>query len=120
MPTSGPYILQVVQQVAPTSDAGLMQSPLWPLQSAMRDKLQTATNSADLNGSQIARLTATSNDVENLFGQYTTYGSLSKLRDAIYAIVDPNNGLDLSDDPTLTQLQQDILNLPQWNDTLPS
>lgn len=116
MSLSGPYILQTVN---PDPDADLKQSPLWPLQQALRAGFKAATNSTAAVPAQTARVTAARTNVESLFASWRDYDSITKLRDAIRIIVVPPR-LDLANDPLLSGFQTQLLALPQWSDTLPS
>lgn len=116
MPVSGPYILQVFNQVKPDPDYALRPSPLWPLQSALRAAFAAAANNSGVTSDQISRVSGARSEVESLFAQWRVIAAV-KLRAAIRASISPPN-LDLANDPVLNGFQTMILALPQWGDSV--
>lgn len=94
------------------------QSPLWPLQSAMRGIFTGAVNSGAATNEQAARVGGVYNDVEHWFGQWQKIAPV-RLRAIIRAIVTPP-ALDLANDPVLSGFQDALLSLSHWEDSLPS
>jgi len=99
-------------------ESTLRQSPLWPLQKAMRELYMGAQNSG-VTEAQVARVESTRLTVEGMFATWRGYQSLMLLRGAIRALVSPPKS-DFSGDDNLVQFQQQILSLAQWDDALPN
>ena len=102
------------RQQSPANDE--TQSPLWPLQSAMRNIFVQAINSGAATAADIARVAPTRSTTEDMFKQWQQINPAT-LRAAIREYVSPPN-LDLSDSELLSGFQDALLALPQWEDEL--
>ena len=107
------------QAAAYDPDADVKQSPLWPLQSAIRQALINFGGTQGTTFQQIAVLQAPRNELEGLFAQWRSAPSLTGLRAVINYDLSPPY-LNLVNDPVLVALQNQLLALPNWNDSLPS
>lgn len=91
-------------------------SPLWPLQSAMRNIFVQAINSGAATAADFARVAPIRSTVEDMFRQWQQIDPVA-LRSAIHELVSPPN-LDLADSDILSGFQDALLDLSEWEDAL--